>query len=222
MSGVQPPQDESKPSIGKVTNDEKNLAISILQFLRHKMFSGQCTDDQIEGLEVAVQSLETAFNVSDLSNAFQPSKPLLEIFVSAEGLSQPQEQFPTPTVANKLKADKLNKEGNVLVARGQLDEAIEKYNEAIKLNEDPIYFCERAGALCRMGQYELSIQDCRTALALDPTTYKAYRRMGMVFTIQNRYDQAIDAYKHYLVNEPNNEQCALMMKHCVSLISRHS
>lgn len=55
-----------------------------------------------------------------------------------------------------------------------------KYNEAIKLNRDPIYFCNRAAAYCRLEQYDLAIQDCRTALALDPKYAKAYGRMGFV------------------------------------------
>ncbi|KAI1704561.1 tetratricopeptide repeat domain-containing protein [Ditylenchus destructor] len=205
MSGEQPPQDESKPSVGVVTNDEKNLVVSFIQFLRHKVSSGQCTDDQIEGLEVAVQCLETAFNVSDLSYAFQPSKPLLDIFVAAEGLSQSQEQFPTPTVAEVEQANKLKEEGNELVKAMKLDEAIQKYNEAIKLNRDPIYFCNRAAAYCRMEQYDLAIQDCRTALALDPNYAKAYGRMGVALSCQNRYDQAVEAYKKALEIDPNNE-----------------
>ena len=44
----QPKADENK---GKVTNDERNLVVSFIQFLRQKVSSNQCTDDQIEGLE---------------------------------------------------------------------------------------------------------------------------------------------------------------------------
>ena len=44
----QPKVDENK---GKVTNDERNLVVSFIQFLRQKVSSNQCTDDQIEGLE---------------------------------------------------------------------------------------------------------------------------------------------------------------------------
>lgn len=90
--------------------------------------------------------------------------------------------------------------------------------QAIKLHRDPIYFCNRAAAYCRLEQYDLAIQvwemrnrldtqtlsmilsvencplipisfmcwrlfiycleDCRTALALDPNYSKAYGRMG--------------------------------------------
>lgn len=36
---------------GKVTNDERNLVVSFIQFLRQKVSSNECTEDQIEGLE---------------------------------------------------------------------------------------------------------------------------------------------------------------------------
>lgn len=35
-----------------------------------------------------------------------------------------------------------------------------------------------AAAYCRLEQYDLAIQDCRAALALDPKYSKAYGRMG--------------------------------------------
>uniref|UniRef100_A0A915D1N3 SGTA homodimerisation domain-containing protein n=1 Tax=Ditylenchus dipsaci TaxID=166011 RepID=A0A915D1N3_9BILA len=149
------------------------------KFLRHKVSSNQCTEDQIEGLEVAVQCLETAFNVSDLSYAFQPSKPLLDIFTSAEGLSQTQEEFPTPTAAEIEQANKLKEEGN----------------ELLSSSTETLYFCNRAAAYCRQEQFDLAIQDCRTALALEPNYAKAYGRMGVALSCQNRYDQAVEAYK---------------------------
>lgn len=74
----------------------------------------------------------------------------------------------------------MKEEGNKLVKSGQLDEGVLKYNEAIQLNRDPIYFCNRAAAYCILKQYDLAIQDCRTALALKPNYAKAYGRMGFV------------------------------------------
>lgn len=191
---------------GKITKNEKNLVVSFIQFLRRKVSSNECNDEQIEALEVAVQCLEGAFDVSDKNYAFQPSKTLLDIFTTAEGLPTTEEEdFPTPTQAEIDQANKLKEEGNDLVKGGKLDEAIIKYNEAIKLNRDPIYFCNRAAAYCRQEQYDLAIQDCRTALALEPSYAKAYGRMGVALSCQNRYDQAVEAYKKALEIDPNNE-----------------
>ncbi len=118
---------------------------------------------------------------------------------------QGETSLPEPTEAEIDEANKLKEEGNELMKQLQFDAAVNKYNEAIKLNRDPVYFCNRyailvrsfscdcvcrcvecgfasfrAAAYCRMEQYDLAIQDCRTALALDPTYSKAYGRMGCV------------------------------------------
>lgn len=62
-----------------------------------------------------------------------------------------------------------------------------------------------AAAYCRLEQHDLAIQDCRTALALDPNYAKAYGRMGVALSCQNRYDQAVEAYKRAVELDPNNE-----------------
>jgi len=151
---------------GKVSKDERNMVVAFIQFLRQKVSSNQCTDDQIEGLEVAVQCLETAFEITDKNYAFQSSKPLLDIFVAAEGLSSKDEEFPTPTQAEIEQANRLKEEGNELVKATQYDAAISKYNEAIKLNRDPIYFCNRAAVYCRLEQYDLAIQASEIACVI--------------------------------------------------------
>jgi hypothetical protein len=78
---------ESTEPEPKITRDERNLVVSFVQFLRQKISANECTPDQIEAIEVAVQCLEGAFKVSDKNYAFQTSKPLIEIFKAAEGVS---------------------------------------------------------------------------------------------------------------------------------------
>jgi len=185
--------------------DEKNMVVSFIQFIRQKVSANQCTDDQIEGLEVAVQCLEAAFGLTDANYAFQPSKPLIEIFRSAEGLADGESELPEPTEGDKEQANKLKEEGNELMKSNLPDRAVQKYNEAIKLNRDPVYFCNRAAAYCKLEQYDLAIQDCRTALALDAGYSKAYGRMGLALSFQNRYEQAVEAYKKALELEPEND-----------------
>jgi len=185
--------------------DEKNLVVSFIQFIRQKVSANQCTDDQVEGLEVAVQCLEAAFGLTDANYAFQPSKPLIEIFRSAEGLADGETELPEATEADKEQANKLKEEGNELMKANQPDRAVQKYNEAIKLNRDPVYFCNRAAAYCKLEQFDLAIQDCRTALALDASYSKAYGRMGLALSFQNRYEQAVEAYKKALELEPDND-----------------
>ncbi|VDL86128.1 unnamed protein product [Nippostrongylus brasiliensis] len=149
--------------------------------------------------------MESAFGLTDANYAFQPSKPLLDVFVAAEGLPSGEDKLPELTEAEIAEANKLKEEGNDLMKSSQFDAAVSKYNEAIKLNRDPVYFCNRAAAYCRLEQYDLAIQDCRTALALDPKYSKAYGRMGLALSCQNRYEQAVEAYKKALELDPNQE-----------------
>jgi len=193
----------SSPS--NIDVNEKNLAVSFIQFIRQKVSANQCSEDQIEGLEVAVQCLEAAFGLTDANYAFQPSKPLIDIFKAAEGLPSGETELPMPTDAEIEHARQMKEDGNELMKQSRFDEAVHKYNEAIKLHRDPVYFCNRAAAYCRLDQFDLAIQDCRTALALDPKYSKAYGRMGLALSCQNRYEQAVEAYKKALELEPDQE-----------------
>jgi len=197
--------DSEQPKEPVIKVEEKKLVVAFIQFLRQKVSANECNDAQIEGLEVAVQCLENAFSLTDKNYAFQPSKSLLQMLTEAEGLKAGEEEFPTPTHDDISRANTLKEEGNEYVKGSKFNEAIEKYNQAIKLHRDPVYFCNRAAAYCRLEQYDLAIQDCRTALALDERYAKAYGRMGLALSCQNRYDAAIEAYKKALELDPNND-----------------
>ncbi|TKR77995.1 hypothetical protein L596_018875 [Steinernema carpocapsae] len=185
----------------KLSETEQNFVVSFVQFLRQKVSANECNNEQIEALEVSIQFLEGAFDLNDGHYAFQPAKALFELFKNSEAGSEnlgSQEQ-------QKAEANKLKEDGNDLMKNGQFNEAIEKYNSAIKLSKDPVFFCNRAAAYCRTEQYDLAIQDCRTALALDPNYSKAYGRMGLALSCQNRYEQAVEAYKKALEIEPEQQ-----------------
>jgi tetratricopeptide (TPR) repeat protein len=47
-------------------------------------------------------------------------------------------------------------EGNECVKASKFNDAIDKYNQAIKLNPDPSYFCNLA-AFCYLQQYDLAV-----------------------------------------------------------------
>ncbi|PAV90622.1 hypothetical protein WR25_12194 isoform A [Diploscapter pachys] len=195
------PVDEPKDI--KLEQNEQNLVVSFIQFIRQKVSNNHCNEAQIEALEVGIQCLESAFNLNDSHYAFQPSRPLIDIFNQAEGQHANEDvSKAAPTEADIAQANKLKEDGNTLMKDSKFELAVQKYNEAIKLNRDPVYFCNRAAAYCRMEQYDLAIQDCRTALALDPNYSKAYGRMGLALSCQNRYDQAVEAYKKALELDP--------------------
>ncbi|CAG5862826.1 unnamed protein product [Menidia menidia] len=63
--------------------DNKRLAFSIIQFLHDQLRSGDLSSDAQESLEVAVQCLETAFEVSTDDQSLAVPVTLPEIFASA-------------------------------------------------------------------------------------------------------------------------------------------
>lgn len=63
-------------------------------------------------------------------------------------------------MAHQQSNDLMN-EGNELLKSSKINEAIEKFNEAINLYpHEPLHLCTRAAALCDIGKYELAFKVC--------------------------------------------------------------
>lgn len=69
---------------------------------------------------------------------------------------------------------------------------------------NPIYYCNRAAAFSRIGDYQKAIDDCHQAIRYDANYGKAYGRLGLAYSKMNRHQEAIDAYKNALRIEPDN------------------
>jgi len=83
-------------------------------------------------------------------------------------------------------------EGDELYRQGRLDEAIDKYTEAIKHDprcEEP--YCKRGTAYCDLGQFDLAIKDFNEAIRLDPWGEEGYYGRGFVYKEQGRIAEAI-------------------------------
>ena len=122
---------------------------------------------------------------------------------------------------DRQRANTLKEIGNALLKDSRNQEAIFEYTEAIKIIRDPTFFCNRAAAFCCLRQYNAAIQvglssyiyiillswfqDCNTAISLDNGYAKAYGRLGFALTCQNRFSEAVDAYKKALKFDPMND-----------------
>ncbi|KAJ0032854.1 hypothetical protein NQD34_002935 [Periophthalmus magnuspinnatus] len=97
-------------------SDTKRLAFSILQFLHDQLHSGSLTSDAKESLEVAVQCLETAYEISTDDQSLAVPMTLPEIFNDATA---------------KMKVENYSA-------------AVEFYSQAIALNpQNAVYYCNR-------------------------------------------------------------------------------
>jgi len=77
-------------------------------------------------------------------------------------------------------------------ARGEFDEAIARYTEAIRLNPDAAAaYCNRGLAHCEIGEFEQTIADCAEAIRLDPNMASAYVNRGLAYYYEKAFDEAI-------------------------------
>lgn len=59
------------------------------------------------------------------------------------------------------------------------NEALNAYNRAISIDAtNPVFYCNRAAAYSRLGDYQKAADDCKMALRYDANYSKAYGRLG--------------------------------------------
>lgn len=177
---------------------EKRLLVKVITYLRSKTQSSELQEDQKESLEVALQCLESTFNVNLSDPALQSNIDLVQLFTNETNSN-------VPTEVDKANADMLKNDGNDLMKEGKFDEAVAKYSGAINLHASPIYFCNRAAAYSKLERHQDAVEDCKIALQMDPSYGKAFGRMGLAYSCISKFAEARDAYKKAVELEPSNE-----------------
>ncbi|KAM6945525.1 small glutamine-rich tetratricopeptide repeat-containing protein alpha [Aplochiton taeniatus] len=186
--------------------DTKRLAFSIIQFLHDQLHSGDLSSDAQESLEVAVQCLETAFDVSTDDQTLAVTQTLPEIFSSATLKIKLNTATDSPTAEQIAEAETLKTDGNDQMKVENYAAAVEFYSKAIALNsQNAVYYCNRAAAYSKLGNYAGAVQDCELAIGIDPTYSKAYGRMGLALASLNKHTEAVSYYKKALELDPDND-----------------
>ncbi|KAK1883693.1 Small glutamine-rich tetratricopeptide repeat-containing protein beta [Dissostichus eleginoides] len=170
---------------------EKRLAFSIVQFLRDQTHQGALNSDEQESLEVAIQCLETTFKIGSSDSHLAVPQPLTEIFLNSllkNGNITIPETSPSPEDIER--AEQLKNEGNNHMKEENYRCAVECYTKAIDLDlRNAVYYCNRAAAHSKLGNYTEATGDCERAIGIDPTYSKAYGRMGLALTAMNKYPE---------------------------------
>jgi small glutamine-rich tetratricopeptide repeat-containing protein alpha len=84
-------------------------------------------------------------------------------------------------------------------------DALVMYNRAITIDaSNPVFYCNRAAAYSRLGDYQKAVDDCKMSLRFDNNYGKAYGRLGLAYSKLNRYQQALEAYENAVRIEPDN------------------
>ncbi|GIY38108.1 small glutamine-rich tetratricopeptide repeat-containing protein beta [Caerostris extrusa] len=218
-----------------------NIVLSIINFLKNEAKKEKNADTK-ESLEVAVQCLQTAYDIDIDSSSSQPNLPfsLEEIFAC---VLAPKEkyyfklEFIRSSCSDKfenilsclilensdvndenkrkllLKAECLKNMGNTLMRSNMYSEAAKYYSQAIEIDSNnAVYYCNRAAAYSKLNNFHSAIQDCEKAVQLDPMYAKAYGRMGLAYNSLDENDLAIEAFKKALELEPDNDSYQSNMK----------
>ncbi|KAM7409411.1 hypothetical protein PAMA_001071 [Pampus argenteus] len=192
--------------------DTKRLAFSIIQFLHDQLHSGNLSSGAQESLEVAVQCLETAFEVSTDDQSLAVPMTLPEIFTSATAKLPTQSQVNNNSTPNSVseddraEAERLKTDGNDQMKVENFGAAVEFYSKAIAINpQNAVYYCNRAAAYSKLGNYAGAVQDCEQAISIDPNYSKAYGRMGLALASLNKHTEAATFYKKALELDPDND-----------------
>ena len=71
------------------------------------------------------------------------------------------------------KADQIKDQGNKCFAAGNYQQAISYFTQAIKLEEKPAYYLNRATSYLRLNNFSQALADATKATKLDPNYTKA-------------------------------------------------
>lgn len=160
-----------------VPTETKYFVQAFLRFLQNQIDNSKFSPDIVESLEVAAQCLETAYDLPSLSSdgASGDDNPLnhidlYEIYQSTCCTISPD---------RKQEAENIKNEGNQLMKEEKYNEALVAYNRALSIDAtNPVFYCNRAAAYSRLGDYQKAADDCKMALRYDSNYSKAYGRLG--------------------------------------------
>lgn len=177
---------------------------SFIRFLNGQLEQPNFSSDSRESLEVAIQCLENVYEIGqeaegDKSDQQNPLNhvDLFELY---------QSTFTNVSPERKQEAENLKNEGNRLMKEEKYQEALNTYSKAISLDAtNPVFYCNRAAAYSRLGDYQCAADDCRMSLRYDPSYSKAYGRLGLAYSKMNKHELALDAYQNALRIEPDNQ-----------------
>lgn len=176
---------------------------AVLNFLRGDFEAGNLNPEEAEGLEVAIQCLDTIYDVSGAQRrSNEPS--LTEIYKFY--LENPYLYKRKATLEERAEAETLKVEANLAMGEGKYAKALHLYTTAIECDpRNPVYYCNRAAAKSRMNDHNAAVRDCNVAIELDPKYSKAYGRLGLAYCGLERYVHAVECYKKAHELEPDNE-----------------
>lgn len=174
----------------------------VLHFFRDQISELKEQPDLVESLEVAVQCLEAVYRLpaedvdgsGRVANINLGTNCDLEPFPSITGervdVYELYENSRSILSDDKVaESEQLKNEGNRLMKEEKYQEAIQMYTKALQIDpRNPIFYCNRAAAWTRIGDYDKSISDANLSLRYNPRYSKAFvRQVGWFLFSINQY-----------------------------------
>merc|ERR1719507_1276197 len=156
-----------------------------------------------------LQAAKTAFEKA-LTEHRTPDYRLNLSEIEAAIKKQEEEAYINPELAD---AEKLK--GNECFKSGDWANAVKFYTEALKRNpKDAKIFSNRAACYTKLNAFDLTIKDCDSSIALDPTFVKAYLRKANVLKAMGQSQKAMEVYTKALELDPNSDEAKNGYKDC--------
>ena len=95
--------------------------------------------------------------------------------------------------------------GLVLFAEGKIEDAIDQYNEAIRITPDYTEaYNNRGMAYSDLGQHQRAIEDYNEAIRITPDYAKAHNNRGVAYATLGQYQRAIENFNEAIRLKPDS------------------
>ncbi|CAN0898030.1 E3 ubiquitin-protein ligase CHIP [Linum grandiflorum] len=96
-------------------------------------------------------------------------------------------------------AERLKEDGNIYFKKDRLAAAIDAYTEAIALCPNvPVYWTNRAVCHRKRNNWKKVEEDCRSAIKLDHSSFKAHHMLGLALLKREEFSEGIKALERAL------------------------
>lgn len=108
--------------------------------------------------------------------------------------------------SNPAQAEELKKKGNDALKKGEAEEAIKLYTEAIQLDpSNHVLYSNRCAAYMRQEEFSKALEDAEATVRVKPDWAKGYSRKGAALMSLDQLREAEEAYREALKLDPNNK-----------------